>query len=106
MTKAKPVQPVKKHLPRRTCIACRKEALKREFVRLVYIEGAGVEIDLTGKKTGRGAYLCPEEACWEKAIISGKLEFALRTTLKTENKEKLVNYAKGLNNTDSGVKRS
>jgi uncharacterized protein len=106
MTKANPVQAAKKHLPRRTCIACRKEDLKRQLVRLVYIEGTGVEIDLTGKKTGRGAYLCPDEACWEKAIVSGKLEYALRTTLKNENKEKLVNYAKGLNNTDSGVKRS
>ncbi|MBN1188224.1 MAG: YlxR family protein [Dehalococcoidales bacterium] len=103
MTKARPVQPLKKHLPRRTCIACRTEHPKRELVRLVYIEGEGVDVDLSGKKSGRGAYLCPDEACWVKAITSGKLETALRTSIKTENREKLVNYAKGLNNTYSGV---
>jgi uncharacterized protein len=106
MTKVKPVQPAKKHLPQRTCIGCRREALKRELVRLVYNEGEGVEIDLTGKKSGRGAYLCPEQTCWEKAIAGGKLEYAFHTSISAENKEKLVNYAKGLNNTDSGIRRS
>jgi uncharacterized protein len=99
MTKAKsPSTPIK-HLPQRTCIACRKTSFKRAFIRLVSGPAEGVEIDLTGKKSGRGAYLCPEKTCWESALNSGKLEHALRTGLKPENKEKLVNYAKGFNNT-------
>jgi uncharacterized protein len=91
--------PVVKHLPQRTCIACRKTGVKRELVRLVCIPEAGVEVDISGKKSGRGAYLCPTLTCWESALEAGKLEYALRTRIKPENKEKLVNYAKGLNNT-------
>jgi uncharacterized protein len=75
-------------------------------VRLVRIEGEGVEVDLTGKKSGRGAYLCPSSTCWENALNNGKLEYALHTSLKADNREKLVNYAKGFNNTDVGIKRS
>ena len=106
MTKAKAVQTPHKHLPQRTCIACRKADLKRELVRLVCTEGTGVEVDLTGKKSGRGAYLCAEPECWQNALKTGKLEYALRTSLTAENKEKLVNYAKGLNNTDRDNQRS
>ncbi len=103
--KNKPSGSPAKHIPQRTCIACRKTGVKRELVRLVCGQ-EGVEVDATGKKSGRGAYLCPEPVCWESAIHAGKLEYALRTRLKPENKEKLVNYARGFNNTDNGVKRS
>jgi predicted RNA-binding protein YlxR (DUF448 family) len=101
MTKANPSVPPAKHIPLRTCIACRKTGAKREMVRLVCPPGGGIEIDLTGKKSGRGAYLCQIQSCWESALSSGKLEYALRTSLKPEDKEKLVNYAKGINNTSS-----
>ncbi len=90
-----------KHLPQRTCIACRKSSFKRELIRLVCFPESGVEVDKTGKKSGRGAYLCPDSKCWEDALKTGKLEYALRTRISDENKEKLVNYAKGLNNTNS-----
>jgi uncharacterized protein len=88
-----------KHLPQRTCIACRKTGNKREFVRLVCISEGEVEVDLTGRKTGRGSYLCLNRKCWELALSTGRIEHALRTKLSAVNKEKLVNYAKGLNNT-------
>jgi uncharacterized protein len=91
-------QPGVKHIPHRTCIACRKTGIKRELVRLVSIPEAGVEVDATGKKSGRGAYLCPDLSCWEIALSAGKLEYALRTRIKLENREQLVNYAKGFNN--------
>jgi uncharacterized protein len=106
MTNLKNSAPPAKHIPQRTCIACRKTGVKRELVRLVCTPEGEVEIDLTGKKEGRGAYLCPVTSCWESAINSGKLEFAFRSKIKPENKEKLVNYAKGINNTNSGIKRS
>ena len=57
-----------------------------------------VELDLTGKKSGRGAYLCQARACWEQALNTGRLEYALHIKIKTEDKEKLVNYAKGIDN--------
>ncbi len=90
-----------KHVPQRTCIACRQTRAKRELVRLVSVPDGEVEIDTTGKKSGRGAYLCAARDCWESALTTGKLEYALKTRVKTENREKLVNYAQGFNNTSS-----
>lgn len=100
MTKDKPATPAK-HIPQRTCIACRKTNAKRQLVRLVCLAENGVEVDPTGKKSGRGAYLCANSVCWESAINAGKLEYALHTKLKPENKETLVNYAKGFDNTSN-----
>jgi predicted RNA-binding protein YlxR (DUF448 family) len=55
-----------------------------------------VEIDTTGKKTGRGAYLCPALDCWETGLKSGRLEYALRTSLTRENREQLVRLGQEL----------
>jgi predicted RNA-binding protein YlxR (DUF448 family) len=96
--KTKPAKESARHVPQRTCIACRQICRKRELIRLVCLPDNTVEVDLTGKKSGRGAYLCPQKACWESALKTGKLEYALRTSLKPENKEKLVNYCQGLDN--------
>jgi uncharacterized protein len=106
MTKVNPAGTPARHLPQRTCVACRKTGIKRELIRLVSIPGAGIMVDITGKKSGRGAYLCPTRACWEAAIKAGKLENSLRTSLKPENKEILVNYAQGLDNTNNDPGRS
>ncbi|HCF99723.1 MAG TPA: DUF448 domain-containing protein, partial [Chloroflexi bacterium] len=48
-----------KHIPERSCVACRESKPKRELVRVVRISDQLIEVDLTGKKNGRGAYLCP-----------------------------------------------
>jgi uncharacterized protein len=93
-TQALPV----KHIPQRTCVACRKNTVKRELVRVVRVASGEVEVDLTGKKSGRGAYLCADLKCWEAAIESGRLGYALRTTIKSANRDALVNYARGLDN--------
>jgi uncharacterized protein len=90
-----------KHIPQRTCIACRQTHAKRELVRLVCIPSGEVELDTTGKKSGRGAYLCADRSCWESALATGKLEYALRTKIKSDNKEKLVKYTQGFDNTNS-----
>ncbi len=105
MTKPKVFSTPTKHVPRRTCIACRQESAKRELVRLVRVADGSVEIDITGKKSGRGAYLCPSPECWNGALKSGRLEYALGTRLKPANRETLANYAKAINNTD-GIVRS
>jgi uncharacterized protein len=94
--KAKPSGAPARHVPQRTCVACRKTGIKRELIRLVRVAEKGVEIDLTRKKAGRGAYLCADLKCWENALKSGRLEQALKTSLKTEDKEAQANYAKGL----------
>lgn len=67
-----------KHIPQRTCIACRTVRPKRELVRIVRITMSHVESDATGKKAGRGAYLCRQRDCWELVLSNrGRLEHAL-----------------------------
>jgi len=85
-----------KHIPQRTCAACRKTRPKRELVRLVRISDGSVEVDATGKKAGRGAYLCPTQECWEIGLNFGRLEYALRTSLTQDNRDKLISYGKSL----------
>ncbi len=79
-----------KHIPTRTCAACHGIKPKRELVRLVKVENTDVEIDLDGKKNGRGAYLCPLRECWIKGLTQGNLERVLRASITTENKERLI----------------
>jgi uncharacterized protein len=74
----------------RTCVACRRSHPKRELVRLVRTTGGEVEIDGAARKAGRGAYLCPEPACWEKALKGGQLEKALRGNLTREDRQRLM----------------
>ncbi len=57
-----------KHIPQRTCISCRTVRGKREFVRIVRLTDVHVEADTTGKKSGRGAYLCRQRECWDEAL--------------------------------------
>jgi predicted RNA-binding protein YlxR (DUF448 family) len=57
-----------KHVPQRTCISCRTVRGKREFVRIVRVADDHVQADATGKKSGRGAYLCRQRECWDEAL--------------------------------------
>ena len=53
-------------------------------------------MDSSGKKAGRGAYLCPAGACWEAGLKSGRLEHALHTAISPANREQLISYGQGL----------
>jgi predicted RNA-binding protein YlxR (DUF448 family) len=77
-------------VPQRSCVACRSARPKRELVRLVRGGGGDVEVDVTAKMAGRGAYLCRDRACWEKALKGAGLEKALRCNLTRENRERLM----------------
>jgi len=89
-----------KHVPQRTCVACRTVRPKRELVRIVRLSSTGVEdvvvVDETGKRSGRGAYLCRQRSCWETALARRQLGRALKTTLTTETEAQLREYAAGL----------
>ena len=87
---------IRKHIPQRTCVACCKVKAKRELIRLVRISNGNVEVDTSGKKAGRGAYLCPTLECWEIGLKTGRLEYTLRITLTQENREQLTGYGKDL----------
>ncbi|MBN1486888.1 MAG: YlxR family protein [Anaerolineae bacterium] len=86
----------RKHIPERTCIACRTTRPKRELVRLVRTLEGTVVIDDSGKRSGRGAYLCRQQDCWEQALKRGLLNRALRLKLSDEEIDALREYAVSL----------
>ena len=75
-------------------MACRRVRAKRELIRIVRISDGKLEIDTSGKKAGRGAYLCRARECWEIGLKGGQLEHALRTSLTRDNREQLIRYGK------------
>lgn len=77
-------------------MACRKIKAKQELIRLVRISDESVEFDIGGKKTGRGAYLCPTQECWEIGLKGSQLEHCLRTKLTQDNREQLIKTAEKL----------
>ncbi|GAB4443029.1 MAG: hypothetical protein Kow00120_12160 [Anaerolineae bacterium] len=80
-------------MPQRTCVVCRTVMPKRALVRIVATPDEGVLIDPTGKRAGRGAYLCGAPACWERAVTTDVLNHALRTTLSDAERERLRDAA-------------
>ena len=91
---AAPRQPPRrpKHVPQRTCVACRDKDAKRTLTRLVRTPEGPVEIDPTGKRNGRGAYLCTERSCWDKALATPVLSRALKTELDSAAREAMNQY--------------
>ncbi len=83
-------------MPQRTCVACRRVRPQRELVRLVRTPGGEIEIDSARKKAGRGAYLCPEPACWEKGLKGNQLEHTLRGRLTPDSRQRLAAYGEEL----------
>jgi predicted RNA-binding protein YlxR (DUF448 family) len=77
-------------------VACGKVEPKRRLIRLVQVSGGGVEVDPSGKRVGRGAYLCSAPECWEIGLKKSRLEHALRITLTRDNREQLLRYGMGL----------
>jgi predicted RNA-binding protein YlxR (DUF448 family) len=82
-----------KHVPLRTCIACRETKPKRELIRIVRLADGAVVVDETGKQNGRGAYLCRQYTCWQEALERGALSRALHAPLPPEAAEQLAAYA-------------
>jgi predicted RNA-binding protein YlxR (DUF448 family) len=81
-----------KHIPQRTCVACRKKIDKRQLTRLVNSAEEGLVIDPSGKRNGRGTYLCEDPACWDKAAKTGLLDQALRANISQDEKQQLIDY--------------
>ena len=63
-----------KKIPQRTCIGCNSQKSKKELIRVVKNKEGTISIDKTGKAEGRGAYICNNIECLEKAIKTKKLE--------------------------------
>lgn len=90
---AKKQQARPKHIPQRTCIVCGTTGAKRSLTRLVRTKTEGVWVDPTGKREGRGAYLCDDPACWATALTSSVLSKALRTALTDDDRARLQEAA-------------
>lgn len=79
-----------RHYPTRTCVACRTERQKREFVRIVRAPDGSVSIDASGRANGRGAYLCADGTCWAVALKKKAIERALTAPLPAGLREQLA----------------
>ncbi len=64
----------KRKIPMRICIGCQQKMAKKELIRVVRTPEGKVVLDSTGKKSGRGAYLCPKQDCFKKAVKGKRLE--------------------------------
>ena len=73
-----------KSLPQRTCIGCNENKNKNELIRIVKDKQGNISIDRTGKASGRGAYICDNIDCFEKAIKSKKLEKSFEMRINGE----------------------
>jgi len=62
----------------------------------VRAESGAAEVDISGKKPGRGAYLCPNKVCWELVLKKNRLEYALRTKLSNDNRQILTEHIHNL----------
>ncbi len=73
-----------KKIPQRICVGCQQTKGKRELIRIVRTPELEVVIDPTGKRSGRGAYLCRDPRCLEAALAGKHLQRALRVELPGE----------------------
>ncbi len=82
-----------KHVPQRTCLGCRQVQSKRTMIRVVRTPEGQIVIDRTGKQNGRGAYLCPRQACWQAALKGDRLSQALQVEITDAIKTMLSEFA-------------
>ena len=78
-----------KKVPLRQCVGCGEMKNKREMIRILKTESEGIVLDATGRKNGRGAYVCPDGECLKKAIKSRGLDRSFKMTVPREVYETL-----------------
>lgn len=76
-------------IPYRTCIGCQEKKPKKDLLRIIRTPEGNVEIDETGKKSGRGAYLCYNITCFQDALKKNRLGKALKIKLSAETIKEL-----------------
>lgn len=80
---------IQKKTPQRMCVGCQEMKNKKELLRIVRTPDNEVILDTTGKKSGRGAYLCCDEQCLTKAFKEKRLERALKRVVDPHVYEQL-----------------
>jgi predicted RNA-binding protein YlxR (DUF448 family) len=84
-----------RHVPQRSCVACRQVRPKTELLRVVRTPLGAVRVDGSGKLAGRGAYLCPTEACAARAVKQTRLARALGVAVGPEVTEEITSWLAG-----------
>lgn len=79
-----PKNPAPRKYPERQCVGCRETREKRDLLRVVRSPEGDISIDFTGKKSGRGAYLCKNAACLKKAKKTGILARHLKCEISDD----------------------
>lgn len=79
----------KKKVPMRKCVGCQEMKGKKEMIRVIRTAGTEFMLDATGKKNGRGAYLCPDRECLKKAVKNRGLERSFKQAIPDEVYESL-----------------
>lgn len=87
---------IKKKVPLRQCTGCREMKSKKEMIRVIKTPEEQIVIDATGKKNGRGAYICNSFSCFEKAKKNKALERSLKVSIPLEVYEELEKELKEL----------
>ena len=80
---------IKLKIPMRKCVCCGEMKPKKELIRVLRTEENEFVLDTTGKKNGRGAYLCMSKDCFEKAVKSKGLERSFKQAIPTEVYDRL-----------------
>ena len=83
-----------KKIPQRKCVGCGEMKFKKELIRVVRSPEGDISLDLTGKKAGRGAYVCPDKECITKAYKGHRLEKALEKQVNDDVYKKLLEELK------------
>ena len=78
-----------KKIPQRKCVGSEEMKGKKEMLRILRTENGEIVLDTTGRKNGRGAYLCYSRECFEKAVKSRGLERALKVAVTSDTYEEL-----------------
>ena len=74
----------KKKIPERQCLGCNEHKPKKELLRVVRTPEGEILLDFTGKKNGRGAYICQSVNCLKKARRSGRIDRSLNVSVPEE----------------------
>lgn len=75
---------INKKSPERKCLGCGTRKQKNELIRVVRLKSGEVTLDKTGKISGRGAYICPDIACYNKARKAKRFETSLEIAIPAE----------------------
>ena len=79
-----------KKIPMRQCIGCGEMKAKKEMIRVIKTAEGAIMLDATGRKNGRGAYICPNSECLQKAVKNKGLERSFKMPIPKDVYEMLA----------------